>query len=378
MDVDGKINGFSPVESVLVQLELLRQMWQNMLALHKNGGHPDKIFTFENMRMSDPNFAKIQEQLLKYKMVENKHGIMMFTGKVNVQDLQQIEDMQFQDMGLYITGVMAMQWQIPRSSIPYIVGSANTKDDTGGNSEKGYWRNIELAQYLIADTLNTQLFIPHFGVKIVFDNTFIMQDVQLQTARQLRLNNIKLENELLATHQKKLSYETMIRELGRSDIETEEGNVLEEGMNMQVQSTLDLQAAKGTSDTPEKQNVAKRKKTEQDNISKRTTTSSGVGKEISIKEWDSDAEKDLKELKEIEIKQSAEEIVDIQTFVKIYQQDQSYQSGMPPRLFMKQNRSFTSFKFKSSDFVYKSVIPTRDIEDLNVLLMNLGNNIYRL
>ena len=31
--IDGKVNGFSSLESVIVQLELLRQMWQNMLSL---------------------------------------------------------------------------------------------------------------------------------------------------------------------------------------------------------------------------------------------------------------------------------------------------------------------------------------------------------
>ena len=167
MNVDGKVNGFTPVESTVVQLELLRQMWQNMLSIHKNGGAPDLLLGVENIQPNSPAYKRIEQQLEKYNIVENKHGTLLFTGKINVHELNQIDKMQFMDSGLYITGLVAMQWQIPRSSIPYIVGGTNTKDDTGGNSEKGYWRNIEISQEMYAETINSQLWIPHFGVKIV-------------------------------------------------------------------------------------------------------------------------------------------------------------------------------------------------------------------
>ena len=51
LDVDGKVKGFTPLESAIVQLELLRFMWQNMLSLEKNGGHPDKLFILKNERV---------------------------------------------------------------------------------------------------------------------------------------------------------------------------------------------------------------------------------------------------------------------------------------------------------------------------------------
>jgi len=45
-EFDGRVSGFTPVESIIVQLELLRQMWQNMLAMQRNGGAPDKNHYF--------------------------------------------------------------------------------------------------------------------------------------------------------------------------------------------------------------------------------------------------------------------------------------------------------------------------------------------
>jgi len=199
-DIDGKVQGFTPVEAIVVQLELLRFMWQNMLAIHKNGGSPDKLFILKNTDVNSPSYKRIREQLENYKLVENKHGNMLFTGDVDVQDLAQLENMQFMDMGLLITGLIAMQWQIPRSSIPYIVGGTNTKDDTGGNSERGYWDNIEYAQRIDADIDNSQLWIPKFGVRLVYDKVYIQKDIQEQTAKQLMLNNVQLMEEILSHH----------------------------------------------------------------------------------------------------------------------------------------------------------------------------------
>lgn len=367
MDVDGRVSGFTPVESIIVQMELLRQMWQNMLAIHKNGGSPDKVFALENIQPNSPAYQRIYEQLQKYKLVETKHGNMLFTGKLTVHELQQLDKMQFQDMGLYITGVIAMLWEVPKSSIPFILGSANTKDDTGGNSEKGYWRNIEFTQMCLAETQNTQLWIPHFGVKLVFDNTFIQQDVQIQTARQLRLNNIKLEGELLSMAGVKLTEETLLKELGRDDLEVEEADDM---MLLGAQSTMDQQLPSSqVNGSDDKRNISKNKRQEQMNtIARRGMTPTGVGKEMDSKA-------------EIEFKQmigSEENDVDFNTFVQLYNEDQAYHPGKPPRIFMRQNDLFTTFKFKSSDFVYRTILRNEELPEKRVGMMNLEKNIYRL
>ena len=62
-----------------------------------------------------------------------------------------------------------MHWQIPRSKLPFILGGTNAKSDIGGEAEKGYWANVERKQDRLAEIYNTQLFIPRFGVKLVFD-----------------------------------------------------------------------------------------------------------------------------------------------------------------------------------------------------------------
>jgi len=379
MDVDGRVSGFTPVEAILVQLELARQMWQNQLALQKNGGHPDKAFIFENARMNDPSFKRIEEQLQKYKIVENKHGIMTFTGKVKIEDLQQLDTMQFKDQGLYITGVMAMQWEIPKSSIPFIVGGANTKGDVGGNAEKGYWRNVEICQYMFAETMNTQLWIPHFGVKIVFDNTFVQQDVQIQTAQQMKLNNLMAENQLFGKMDKVLSMETLQRELGRDSIELIEKPEgfddvpgMEEGVDKSVGNSSSNSPKKSDTDTAEKRNISKRKKDEQTQSASSQGKPTGVSKEIQFKEWDNKADTEFKNMMGQDV-----EVLPLNAFIQVYLQDKSYHSGMPPRVFMRTNPEMTSFKYKSSDFIYITRLPTETLEDNSIILSNL-DNVFRL
>jgi len=277
MDVDGRVEGFTPVESIIVQLELLRQMWQNNLALHHNGGHPDKVFILKNEKAGSASFNKIEESLKKYRVVENKHGHMLFAGDVDIKELEQLDDMFFQNLGLYVTGVIGMQWQVPKSSLSFIVGGTNTKDDTGGNSEKGYWRNIETMQDKFCEIMNTQLWMPFFGVKIVFDNTFLHQDVQFQTATQLKLNNVKLMDEILAGGELQLNESKRLRLLGLNMQEVEE---LKEQIDMSAPG-MNNQMPLATTSKSDSQLEKNKRKSDLNNQSSNAQGNkpTGVGKE---------------------------------------------------------------------------------------------------
>jgi len=279
IDVDGKVNGFTPVESIIVQLELLRQMWQNLLSIHKNGGAPDRAFILEDTKVNTDSYKRIEDQLMKYKLVENRHGNLLFTGKLKIEDLTQFDKMQFMDSGLYITGVMAMQWEVPRSSIPFIVGEANTKEDVGGNAERGYWRNIEFMQDDFAETMNSQLWIPHFGVKIVFDNSYVQQDIQVETAKQLRLGNVQTIENLAHAKEKQIKFEKFVDMVGLNEehFEEYEAPMMEVGAG----STMNNQLSRSeVNDSDAKKNESAKKKAEQESsIASRGSEPSGVGKE---------------------------------------------------------------------------------------------------
>lgn len=367
-DYDGKVNGFTPVESIIIQLELLRQMWQNMLSIHLNGGSPDKLFILEDARVGTESYRRIEEQLMKYKLVENKHGNMVFTGKVSVEDLQQLDKMQFADMGLYITGLMAMQWSVPRSSIPYILSQANTKTDVGGEAEREYWRNIEYVQKVFADTMNTQLWMPYFGVQIVFDNAYIQFDVQEQTALMNKYQNQMTISNILMKHGKMLTLSKELNTLGLSDDDIED--VPKEQMMPPAGAATGIGTPSQQSPNQVNRSSAQasrgdQKRDEQTKRSLSVGNPTGVGKEM-----DSNAEMEYKQIIGSEPMQ-----LEIDAFMKLYLEDKAFNTT-PPRVFMRKNDLYTTLIYKSTDFVYRSVVPNEQLSA--VTLMNLEPNLYLL
>ncbi len=364
MQVDGKPNGFTPVESILVQLELLRQMWQNQLSIHKNGGRPDAFFILKDMRFGTPDYKAIEQQLQKYKIVENAHGNLLFTGDIDIKELARFETMEFKDMGLYITGLMAMQWGIPKSSIPYIVGGQVKSSDTGGDAERSYWRNIDYNQQIFAEIYNTQLWIPHFGVKLVFDSPFPQNDVTRQTARNMQLTNLELENQLFASNDKQLANHTLMKELGRMEMDLtkkKEDPLMANPLNNQIPRNQ-------PSDSQSNRNAAKRIE-QTSTIQSRGMKPTGIGKE-----WDKDVELEYKQMRGMESME-----VSYKMFIKLYGEDKMYHPGKPPRIFMRRGDESTTLIYKSDDFVYKTQLSNSEIDQHRILLLNLeASNIYLL
>lgn len=381
MDVDGKPNGFTNVESMIVQLELLRFMWLNMLSIGQNGGMPDKMIIVKDLDANNPSFKRMEETLQKYKLVENKHGNMLFTGDIKIEDIRSIEDMQFKDLGLYVTGVLAMQWGISKEDIPFIVGGANTKGESGGGPSDKYYDVIDNFQDTFSIDQNTQMWIPYFGVKIVFDNPNIQRNIRIQTARMNQLSNLTTENELWLKAGKQLTDSTLMHELGRDESDLEKASPEQ----MMQQNGGAPAGAIGTQNqpsnnlkSPKAQNQSDKKRLEQSQvIVNRGSKPTGVGKEkdklnLNFKEFDDNADIELKQMMG-----SDAEDVDLNMFIKLYNEDKAYQSGKPPRVFMRQNDMFTSFKFKSSDYSYKVVIPNDSLEDNKIQLMSL-DKIYKV
>jgi len=378
MERDGKPNGFTPIISILTQLELLRFMWQNMMSIHRNGGTMDKIISYKDVQPNSPAFQKVKEEFMKYKNVENRHGLYLTTGDPIVHDLATIDAMQFKDMGLYITGLVALQWGISKSAIPYILGDTNSKADTGGEAERSYWEVVRDFQKKFADKMNSQLWIPYFGVKIVFENGFVHRDIQKETYKMQKLDNLLKEDNIWKGIGKKLNDKVFKRELLRDDDDLIEWEPEDDPM-LQYQSSLTNQLPKNPK-TDDQQNESSAKKRDQESTQGRRGKPTGFGKEgedriirPAYKEMDTDAELSYKEIIGMDAMQ-----VDIPTFIKLYNEDKAHDIGGMLRIFMRQNDMFTTLIYKSTDFVYKTIIRNEELEDGKISLMNLSGNIYRL
>lgn len=158
--LDGNVNGYSPVESLIRELTLLYFVKGNMLAYMQNGGKPDVIFTMENSQPNSDAFLNFQQQLIAFKNLESTHGNLLGTGKVTIQDLSfgKQRDMEYQNLALWVLSGMLFTFGIPITRVPFLIGKAATGGDSGGMAEAGYQSMISERQDEIEDLMNYQFF----------------------------------------------------------------------------------------------------------------------------------------------------------------------------------------------------------------------------
>ena len=190
MPLDGKIYPYPPLESILAEVYLLWLINQNYVSFFENGGRPDNVFILPKELAGSKNHNYLIETLKKYKKIQNKHGNLVFTGDLSIEKLTEVEhQMENKDLALYLTSVLAMFYGIPLSRIPFLVGKAASKGDSGGLAESGYWRKISVWQSKIEDNLNKQLWIPYFGVKMKFGRGYLQDEVR-ETQNDVQKNSV--------------------------------------------------------------------------------------------------------------------------------------------------------------------------------------------
>lgn len=190
MPLDGKIYPFPPLEALLAEVYLLWLISQCHLSFFENGGSPDKVFILPNEIANSKNHQYLIATLKKYKKIQNKHGNLVFTGDLKVEDLMQVENqMQNRDLSLYLTGVVAMFYGVPVSRIPFLIGRASNLGDSGGLADSGYWRKISVWQSKLEFGYNNELWNPFFGVSMKFARGYKQDEVR-ETATEMQKNNV--------------------------------------------------------------------------------------------------------------------------------------------------------------------------------------------
>jgi hypothetical protein len=178
MPLDGKVYGFAPMECLLAEIYLLYLITQNYTSYFENGGHPDKVFVLPKEIAGSKNHEYLIETLKKYKKIQNKHGNLVFTGDIKIEDLMKFESqMEHKELSLYVTGVLAMFYGIPSNRIPFLIGKAASTDQSG-LADSGYWRKISVWQSKIENAYNSKLFNPFFGTNIKFSRGYKQDEVR--------------------------------------------------------------------------------------------------------------------------------------------------------------------------------------------------------
>jgi len=204
-DIDGRVSGFSPVESLATELILIWFIKENMMSYMRNNGVPKKVFTLTEEIANSPNHEYVKQQLQTFGAIQNRHGNLVLTGKVDIADLEEkLKDMEYEQLALYVTSNVAYALQIPVSRIPYMIGKAQSGGDSGGLAESGYWSMIEADQRKIENILNSQMF-ERMGWIVKFRKTHKIDDIRETQAMSMKADAITKVQTILQPMGKKIT-----------------------------------------------------------------------------------------------------------------------------------------------------------------------------
>lgn len=240
LTLDGRVEGFSPVEALSAEIFLLSFVKNNMLAYQRNGGNPDKVFILPKEIAKSKNHEFLIQQLQQYKRVQNRHGSLVFTGELEIKDLQgNAKDLEYKELALYVLSNIAFAYGIPVSRIPYLIGTSATGGDSGGLSEKGYWNRISDFQDSIEDLLNGQMF-EEMGWNINFVRSYRQDEVRETQTKNMMADTITKYQDILARSGKQISMDKTLELLNwnKEDLEDLEMVETPESGNMENQNRL--------------------------------------------------------------------------------------------------------------------------------------------
>jgi hypothetical protein len=192
------------------------------------------LLTVEGIDMNHPSYKKVRQELESYNRPGNStHGALFLAGgKYNATVLDRVDSLQFKEVGQFVTSIIASQWQYPQSRIGVKTAEAAQSKDSGGISEKGYWTSIEYMQDILAWIYNKQLWEPYFGVREVYDKTYLHDEVVEGTAEQLRLGNLNTALNVLARNGKTIKQLAMLNIINNHGQELTENDLEEVSLAM--------------------------------------------------------------------------------------------------------------------------------------------------
>lgn len=186
--LDGKFYGFSPMASILKEMDILANVKDYARYFFEKGGVPNYMFILANETPQSENYKAFKKTLQLFASLANKYKSMVVTGEVKAEALNKLSrDMEFRDLAKYLTQILIMAWGVPTSRLSDI-GLGDRIQSRGSTiSTEGYYRKISHIQDLLEDMINTKLLAP-FNVKMHFKKTYLQDEI-----REVQVDKIKTD-----------------------------------------------------------------------------------------------------------------------------------------------------------------------------------------
>ena len=208
--IDGRVHGYTPVESLMSELILIWFVKENMLSYMRNGGLPRKLFTLPDEMANSENHKFIIQQLQEFGAIESRHGNFVWTGKIDVKDIEEkLRDLEYKELHLLATSNVAYALQVPVSRIPYMIGQSQSKGDAGGLAEGGYWSLISSDQRKIENLMNTQC-LKKRGFIMKFRRSYKQDDVREANVMSMKADSIQKVQAILKPYKQELTVKKIV------------------------------------------------------------------------------------------------------------------------------------------------------------------------
>ena len=181
IDINGSVYGFSPMISSFIAIKTINAIQDYNYYYFENGAKIDRAWKF----MGNPGveyIEKFKEEIKEYISNRKAHGDIVLAGadKIETEALNEVSAiMEHRQLAIHSVGRLAFAFNMPADTLNSILGT-DIKSTSGSSDieDAGYNRNVERAQEYIEDLLNTQLFIPDFGVTMRFERQFRQDQIR--------------------------------------------------------------------------------------------------------------------------------------------------------------------------------------------------------
>ena len=181
MDIDGSVYGYSPMESSYAAIRTVNSIQDYGLNFFENGAKIDRVWKYKGMPNGD-YWKVFQENVSTYISNKKAHGHLFIAGAESIESekLNEItSEMEMRELAIHSVGRLAVSFNMPADMFSSLLGK-DIKPTAGSSDveDAGYYRNIERAQEYKENLWNSQLWIPHFGVRMHYKRIFKQDQIR--------------------------------------------------------------------------------------------------------------------------------------------------------------------------------------------------------
>jgi len=182
MRINGEFYGFTPMQSILTELNILKNI-KNLSNSYFIRGGLQNIFILEEETPDSANYKLFCSQIEQASMNPQKFKNLIVTGKVTREEINPLnKDMEYRQLAKYITDVIITSWGVPSSRLSDVLSEKGKSQ--GGINTEGYYRKISHMQDILEETINKEL-LEGYNVKLRFNRAYKQDEVREATIQKV-------------------------------------------------------------------------------------------------------------------------------------------------------------------------------------------------